>query len=290
MVGVIGSVNIDYVSMVNSFPKTGETIASSHFDIHFGGKGANQAIASSISAQSQTNLFCKINKNDQDLLNNLTSKGLSAKYISFSEKQTGNAFIAFSEKDKDNFIIINKCANDDFSDSDESLLDSFIDEHEFIIFQNEINEDFNDKAINKAFAKNKKIVLNPSPVSGIKKEWIAKTTYLVLNETELDELSNFSDKSIEEKIEDIKAMGCKEVILTLGSKGVYIGSTKETKPALKVNAVDTTAAGDTFTGAFVGMLDKNKTLQEAIEYGIRAAAVTVTKVGAQESIPFAKEI
>ena len=290
MIGVIGSVNIDYVSVVDRFPKKGETISSEGFSMHYGGKGANQAIAASFAKGEKVSLFCKINKDDKALFDHLKTSGMPSKSIFFSSKKTGNAFITFSKEKNDNTIIINKCANDDFTKKDITRVNTFIEENEILIFQNEINRDFNDYAINRAHDLNKKIIVNPSPLKNFDREWMKKATILVLNETELEELTMDIEGDRAFKIASIIDSGCDEVILTLGEKGVYVASINKTIPGRKVQVVDTTAAGDVFTGSLAAMLSKGKKIEEAVEFANVAASLAVQKMGAQPSIPSFEEI
>ncbi|TCG11160.1 ribokinase [Mycoplasma todarodis] len=296
---VIGSVNIDYVNYVYEFPKKGETITTTDFLINNGGKGANQALAAKRLSRpnNKVSLFAKVGKKyGSEVISFLEKEGIETQYISYSdEKTTGMATITVSQTEKDNMIIINGGANHDFSEKDLDDLTAAIEESDVVLMQLETNEWLLDQAIELSSNLNKKIILNPSPASNFKQEWINKIEWLVLNETELEYISNQrinNLKDIEHASKTLITKGCKNVITTLGANGVVLSSKdmNEHFKSIKATAIDTTAAGDTFVGAFVEEYYNTNNKGKSIEFGMRAAEITISRLGAQKSIPTLKEI
>ncbi|TCG11162.1 ribokinase [Mycoplasma todarodis] len=291
---VVGSINIDYVNYVYEFPKKGETIMTADFLINNGGKGANQALAAKRLSRenNKVSLFAKVGKRyGGDIVEYLKDEGIDTKYISYSdEKTTGMATITVSQTEKDNMIIINGGANHDFSEKDLDDLTAAIEESDVVLMQLETNNWLLDHTVEIAHKLGKKIILNPSPAMSFKQEWIDKIEWLVLNETELEYVSNQKVNNLEDVVnasEALRARGCKNIITTLGANGVALSmdGVNEHFKSRKITTVDTTAAGDTFVGAFVEEYYNTNNIQKAIKFGMRAAEVTISRLGAQKSIP-----
>ena len=296
---VVGSINIDYVNYVYEFPKKGETILTSDFLINNGGKGANQALAAKRLARgnNKVSLFAKVGKKyGGEIIDYLNEEGVGTKYISYSEtKTTGMASITVSQTQKDNMIIINGGANHDFSEKDLDDLTAAIEESDVVLMQLETNAWLMDKTIEIAHKLDKKIILNPSPAVSFKQEWINKIEWLVLNETELEYISNQKVNNLEDienATESLRAKGCKNIITTLGANGVSLSmdGIQEHFKSRKITTVDTTAAGDTFVGAFVEEFYSTNNIQKAIKFGMKAAEVTISRLGAQKSIPTLEQV
>lgn len=285
---VIGSINIDYTISVESFPMPGETITGKSLNINYGGKGLNQAFAASVLG-SNVKILGKINyENDsRHLLSYLKKNNINTTLIKNSNEKTGMAIIEVDNK-SENKIVVVPGAN---YDMDKHFIDENIEEikrSDVIILQNEIPIFVNEYIIEIANKYNIKVVLNLAPAKKISLEVLSKIDYLIVNETELKfiYLNMFNNKTFEEKkaIEKLLDNNIKSIILTKGSKGSqYIDKNHNIfAPSIKVNAVDTTGAGDAFIGAFFTKLDIiNKNYEEALLYANKVAAKSVQYNGAQ---------
>jgi len=293
---VIGSINMDLVSSVESMPKVGQTVLGKGFKQVPGGKGANQAVAIS-RLGGDVAMVGKVGDDafGTELLECLVKDKIDVQGVaSESGISTGIAIITVDENG-DNCIVVNSGANfkvtSDYIDSNmESIKDSSI-----VVMQLEIPDDAVRHALALAKSLGKYTILNPAPAKELDEETIRNVDLLVPNETELEIISGMKIESLEDAVaaaEKLISMGVREIIVTLGENGslhVKEGYSKRYE-AKKVTAVDTTAAGDSFIGGIAAALSKGKGMEEAIELATSAAAVTVTREGAQSSIPYIHEI
>lgn len=296
---VLGSINIDQVISVKTLPQVGETIHAKSLDFNSGGKGANQAVAIakmdcdvkllSIIGDDEYGSFC---------LNNCQNYNVDINNVILVKKaKTGLASI-YVQDDGINSIVILAGANNLLT---KELIDqnrALIKECDILITQLETNINGVFYALELAKKYNKITVLNPAPAILLDEKQLQNIDYIIPNETEL---STISDIKIND-IQDIEQAFLKifkvspniKIIATFGSKGVFYfdSNKKELKnfPALKTNVVDTTAAGDSFIGGFISQLALNKNIEEAINFGLKVASITVSRKGAQDSIPSYKEV
>ena len=293
---VVGSLNMDTVVSVPHIPKIGETILATDVNYYGGGKGANQAVAAA-RLGGRVSMIGKIgkDKNGQTLLDSLKKEGIDTTGIEFSEDITGTAFIKVSSRG-DNNIVVYPGANKDLDIAQIERHRKIIENSKVCVLQLEIPYEVVKYVVNLCYEKGVKVVFNPAPATGeIEDELIEKTYILIPNETELSILSGIADNS-SEKLEDIAkkvySKGCENLVITLGDKGgLYLQRDKmEYFESEKVDSVDTTAAGDSFVGAMVTSIVEGKTITEAIEFASFAAALTVTKPGAQYSLPTKEEV
>lgn len=284
----IGSLNIDYVYEVDSFVKKGETKLSNKLNIYSGGKGLNQSIALK-RAGAEVYHGGLIGKDGSFLKELLEKEKVNTDFISIVNSPSGHAIIQVDESG-DNCILLHGGANQLFTEEIvDSILENF-NKGDYLLLQNEIN--LMEYIINKASEKGLIIVLNPSPINSKLKSYpLDKVDIFILNEVEGKELTN---KEKEEDIlnELISKYPKAQFVLTLGEKGVMYGFNHERieVKAKQVKAVDTTAAGDTFTGYYLASMLSGKSVQEALEISTLAAAITVTREGAADSIPYMKEL
>lgn len=283
-----GSCNIDYVYSVNHIVNPGETETADCLSIYPGGKGLNQSVAISKAGSEVYHAGC-VGNNGEMLLKTLSDSGVNIKYIKMLDTANGHAVIQVSEKGENSIFLYpgsNERITVDFADY---VLEQF-GVGDIILLQNEIN---NVKyIIDKAFEKEMTIVFNPSPFNDkIDVIDINKISYLILNEVEAIGISGEEDaesivKYFKNKYPNLK------LVLTLGVKGcIYAdNSAVYSQPAYKVNAVDTTAAGDTFTGFFVSEIAKGTNISDALKTASCAAAIAVSKKGAASSIPDRNEV
>ena len=283
-----GSCNIDFVYSVDTMVNPGETISAKSVEKFPGGKGLNQSIAC---ARAGVPVFHAghIGRDGEFLREIMKISGVDTRYLKTIDNLTGHAIIQVTPNGE-NSIIVYGGANEEITKEyvDEILLN--FSENDFIVLQNEISEI--PYIIEKASEIGMKIVLNPSPFNErIKFIDFDKLSYLILNEHEAESLSGKIEK-------DDFVKWCRKnypnltVILTRGKQGsIYFDKDVEiSQDAYKVIAVDTTAAGDTFTGFFFASICKGETPQNALKIASMASAISVTKKGAASSIPMIDEV
>lgn len=297
---VLGSTNIDKVVPVPRFAKSGETLhTNNHLTEVMGGKGLNQGVAVARSGVS-TNMITKVGM-EFDIQKNMNVENLVTDHVIRSEmEETGQAYITVSEETGDNTIYIYGGANADMTAEDVRLHADAIIESDFVIAQLETPIETVVEAFKIAHENGVKTILNPAPmpeVGGLPGELLQLTDIIAPNEHETYLLTNVEivDKdSMRHNAVYYFKLGIDTVIITLGSEGsFFMRDNGETAivPAFKTKAVDTTAAGDTFIGAMSTRLNKDlSNLEEAMTYGSAASSVTVSRAGAQPSIPLENEV
>lgn len=280
---VIGSINMDMITISNVFPTKGETVLGQKYQTKPGGKGANQAVAAS-RLKAEVNMVGMVGEDriGKDLLEELNEKGVSTKMVkTVSHLNTGTATIILS--DKDNRIIVIPGANNELSPT---YIDQFSDEileSDLVLVQFEIPVEVILYCIDLCYENNIPIIVNPAPAIELPNEYWLKTTYITPNETEATQL--FSDQN---QLQDLKA----KLITTVGDKGVYYnkGESLINIPAYQVEPIDTTGAGDTFNGALAVALAEKKDIADAIKFANAAAALSTLKIGAQDGMPTREEV
>lgn len=293
---IVGSLNMDIVVSVPHIPKVGETILASEINHYGGGKGANQAVAAA-RLGSKVSMIGKIgsDENGEVLLSALRKEGIDTTGMEVSDGITGSAFINVSESG-DNNIVVYPGANNDLNVEQIEKYREIIEKSKVCVLQMEIPYEVVKYVVNLCYEKGVKVVFNPAPATKeIEEDLISKTHILIPNETELFILAEEDDISLE-KVEEVARKilnkGCENLIVTLGSKGsMYLQEDKvQYFESKKINAVDTTAAGDSFVGALVTGIVEGKSIPESIDFASYVAALTVTKLGAQNSLPTKKEV
>ena len=264
---VVGSSNIDTTLYVENLPNEGETISAISKVVSLGGKGLNQAIALKRALADVTFLTSLGSDLNGELVKKqLNDENLNAFIIVKENANTGSAFINVS-KSGNNSIVIDGGSNSLLNVNDlKSYKDSFKD-FDYLLLQNEINQEVNEYLINTFHSLNKKVALNNSPIRVINKELLSKIDYLFINEIELDSIYteiNSENNSLDykTKAKSLLESGIKNIVLTLGKDGaIFISKNIEVSvPSIKVNAIDSVGAGDTFTGYFLSMLSKEKSI------------------------------
>lgn len=293
---VVGSSNTDMVIKADHLPVPGETILGGIFLMNPGGKGANQAVAAARLGGDVT-FICKTGNDifGRQSLQLFEEEGIDTSYLfSDSIHPSGVALITV-DRNAENCIVVASGANAALSPSDLKQARDMILQSSMILMQLEIPIDTVTYVAATAFEKNIQIVLNPAPVCKLSDKLLSYISILTPNKTEAEMLSGikvYNIESAKEAAQKIKIKGVKTVIITLGSKGALVlhENVFTHVPACSVEAVDTTAAGDVFNGALVVALSEGKDILEATAYACKASAISVTKFGAQASIPYKREV
>lgn len=278
---VIGSISTDFVVLTDRRPQVGETVTGNDFQTTFGGKGANQAVASarlggdvSMVGTVGTDVF------GSQLIQNLADNGIVTDNVErVTEKPSGSAHITIA--DGDNSIVYIPGANNEITVARIEQLKETLLTAAIVIVQNELPQAVIDEIIIFCFENGIKTIYNPAPARVVAAEILEKATYFTPNESEFHQL--FPDLTITEGLEKYP----NQLILTMGSKGVYFndGEKEVQIPSYKVVPVDTTGAGDTFNGAFAVALSKGMSVQSSIQFGNLAASLSIQKMGAQGGMP-----
>jgi ribokinase len=283
-----GSINIDHVYEVAHFVCPGETLRSDSYRIFSGGKGANQSLALA-RAGAKVLHAGKIGADGQWLNERLQESGVDISLIKTTETPTGHALIQVNTQGE-NAIIIHGGANESVTDDDIENVLATAERDEYLLVQNEINAV--GKIIQKAKEKGLFIVFNPAPMNETVKDYpLGLVDIFIINEVEGEALTQQHDpETIVGHMQKLYPQS--RTVLTLGTKGVIYKDSENiiSLPALEVEAVDTTGAGDTFIGYFVAELIKGSQIEQCLKMGIKASALCVTRKGAGDSIPLRKEV
>ena len=293
---VVGSCNTDMVIKAAHLPRPGETILGGTFFMNPGGKGANQAVAIARLGGSVT-FICKTGSDifghqSQQLFE---EEGINTSYVfSDSGNPSGVALITVDEK-AENCIVVASGANANLLPSDLEKAEEAIERADLVLMQLEVPMETVCFVADIAWQKGKKVILNPAPAHPLPADLLRHLYLITPNETEAEMITGVKitdESSAGEAARALSGMGVQHVIITLGSKGalIYSNGKAEMVPALKVEAVDTTAAGDVFNGALTVALSEGRSLKEAARFACKASAISVTRVGAQSSAPYRNEV
>lgn len=297
---ILGSINMDMVVSVDKMPLVGETIFSDNFKLAHGGKGANQAVASQ-RLGSEVYMISKVGKDAYGLqiLNSLEKENINVDNIFKDDVDpTGTAIITVNNEGNNSIIVV-AGANMTLNLDEINRCKNVITSSDIIVAQFETPIEVTMEAFK--FAKENGVItiLNPAPAKEIPNELLKYTDIIVPNETEATTLTGVYVKDLESAKQAANIFlnnSVKYVIITLGDKGAAVISKEDGVliPEYKVNAIDSTAAGDSFIGAISTKLKKTDlnitSLVEAVKFGNKVSAIAVQREGAQPSIPFLKEI
>ena len=283
---IMGSISIDNVVYTKTMPTPGTTTFGESYIANVGGKGANQACAS-LFLGGDVVFFGSIGKdnNGQMAKEFLQEQGLKA-ILKESDKATGYASITVDAVKGENQIVIVTGANMDIKNEDVDKIEYLYSNSSFFLTQLENPVETVLYALKKAKKYGLVTILNPAPYHELLEEIYQYIDFFVPNEHELDGFVK-GDASFEEKAREVLKRGCKNVIVTLGEKGSLLVNENEVYKAEphKVKAIDTTAAGDSYLGAFVTALSQGRTVHEAMNFASLCSSKTVTKKGAIISLP-----
>ena len=288
-----GSLNIDYVYGVEHILRPGETLSSRQMEVFPGGKGLNQSIAL---ARAGANVYHAgvVGQDGQFLLTVCRENGVNTDFVRIAEGKSGHAIIQVDDAARNSILLYgggNRRITREYADE---VLEKFGQE-DFLVLQNEIN--LLDYIIDAAYAKGMRIVLNPSPFDEeLEKCDLSKVSLFLVNEIEGRLLAGKGYEAEEDGSRLVEGImekyGRAQVVLTMGDKGAFYGGgdKRYEQKCFPAEAVDTTAAGDTFTGYFVAGLMKEEKIEKIMETAAKAAAIAVSRKGAAPSIPAMEEV
>ena len=293
---VIGSLNMDLVTRAPRLPRGGETLIGESFATVSGGKGANQAVAAARLGAQVSMVGCVgSDAYGEELRGALLAEQIDCQAVSTVDDSSGVALIVVDDNSQ-NAIVIVAGANGALTAEVIDRFDAVLRAGDVIICQLEVPDATVGHALKRGRELGKTVILNPAPASRpLPADWYASIDYLIPNESEASALSGLpvdSLASAELAASRLISLGAGKVIITLGAQGSLFANGKgfEHFPAPKVKAVDTTAAGDTFVGGFAAALAAGKSEADAIRFGQVAAALSVTRAGAQPSIPTLSDV
>lgn len=293
---VLGSINADHILNLESFPTPGETVTGNHYQVAFGGKGANQAVAAGRSGADIAFIACT---GDDDtgarVRKQLASDNIDVAPVSVVAGESTGVALIFVNGEGENVIGIHAGANAALSTERVAEQQTLIAEASALLMQLESPVESVLTAARIAQQNNTTVALNPAPARQLSDELLALVDIITPNETEAEKLTGIAVTSDDDAARAARVLhdkGIRTVIITLGSRGVWASVNGEGKriAGFKVKAIDTIAAGDTFNGALMTALLEEKPLDEAIRFAHAAAAIAVTRKGAQPSVPWRNEI
>ncbi|QIM62007.1 ribokinase [Pasteurellaceae bacterium Orientalotternb1] len=293
---VLGSINVDHVIRVPYFPKAGETLTGYGYQIAYGGKGANQAVAAArLGADVAFIGTIGDDQIGQAMKSAFEQDGINTTVIeAIPHQSTGLAMIQVSDQGE-NSIVISAGANADLTPALVEKHRTAIEQADTLLMQLESPLDTVEFAARLAKQTGTKVVLNPAPAQPLPPSLLSLVDIITPNETEAEILTGVKitdELTANQAAQHFHQLGIETVLITLGSKGVYASQNGvgEIIAGFCVQAVDTTAAGDTFNAGVVTGLLEGKTLADAIRFAHAAAALSVTRIGAQTAIPTRQEV
>ena len=288
-----GSLNIDYVYRVDHFVKKGETLSSDALHVYSGGKGLNQSVALG-RAGLETYHAGSIGQDGLFLLDVLKSADVDVSHVKIldpSEARTGNAIIQ-NDREGDNCILLYGGANQAITEEQADQVIENFSAGDYLILQNEIN--CLSHIVDLAHERGMKIFLNPSPMNDkINRLDLKKIDWFILNEIEASQIAGFESKDAELLTDAmLRKFPEAKIVLTLGQDGsCYADHSRKVRQGIySVKTVETTAAGDTFSGFFIAGISEGRTVEDALNLAAKASAIAVSRPGAAPSIPTRKEV
>ena len=293
---VLGSINADHILNLQSFPTPGETVTGNHYQVAFGGKGANQAVAAGRSGANIAFIACTGDDSiGESVRQQLATDNIDITPVSVIKGESTGVALIFVNGEGENVIGIHAGANAALSVEQVEAEKARIAGAQALLMQLESPLESVLAAAKIAHQHQTTVVLNPAPARDLPDELLSLIDIITPNETEAEKLTgirveNDDDAAKAARVLHEKGIGI--VMITLGSRGVWVSHDGQGRrvPGFKVQAVDTIAAGDTFNGAFVTALLEGTALDEAIRFAHAAAAIAVTRKGAQPSVPWREEI
>ena len=293
---VVGSCNTDMVINMDRLPLPGETLLGGKFFMNAGGKGANQAVAAA-RLGGKVNFVAKVGNDPFGIrsIDQYKAEGIGTKHVVVDKEHPSGVALILVDAHGENSIAVASGANAHLLPEDIDQAKGTIEDCDILLMQLETPMETIEHAAQMAKRAGGKVSLNPAPAHSLPESLLADLYMLIANETEAEYISGtrITDMDSVARAADIIChRGVENVVITLGSKGAFIKErdTYHQVPALKVKAVDATAAGDTFCGAVCVALAEGRGIIEAVTFANRAAAVAVTRMGAQSSLPYRREV
>lgn len=294
---VFGSFVVDLTGRTEGLPLPGQTILGKSFRMGAGGKGSNQAVAAHRAGGDVT----LVTKLGNDMFANVAmdfykKEGMSTDYILHDDNcATGVALIIVDEISAQNEIVVIPGACNHITMEDVEKCRRLIENASIILLQHEINPEAQSAVIDIAHNAGTRIILNPAPAVPVPDSIMSKIDIITPNETEAQVLTGVEVNSYEtagRAAEMFLKKGVKNVVITMGSMGAFAtdGVNSDLLPCMKVDAIDTTGAGDAFNGGFAMALSEGKSLFEALRYGTATGALAVTRMGTAPAMPMREEI
>lgn len=293
---VIGSSNTDLVVNTDRAPEGGETVLGNGFVVNHGGKGANQAVA--VSRIGGTVSFISKVGNDtfgSQMRRHYEDEGMDVSYVLVDALAPSGVALIIVDGKAENRIVVAPGANGNLAEEDIDKAGLAVEKSEFVLLQLEIPMTTVEYAVRMAASLGKKVIVNPAPACPLSEELLRDVYLITPNETEAGILTGITivdNDSAIKAAEALLGLGVQNVVITLGEKGalVYNAEVSMFVPAYQVKAVDTTAAGDVFNGALAVALSEGRTLPDAARFACAASAISVTRMGAQNSVPSRDEL
>lgn len=296
---VVGSANVDLIMKLSRLPAVGETVSGGIFMQTFGGKGANQAYAAALSGAAAHVAFVACVGDDAlgaQVSDNMRAAGVDVSRIFVAPGvATGTALIMIGEAGR-NMIAVAPGANYTLGAQQLDLAQDMIAAADLVVMQCELNPEATADLLRRCARAGRKVMFNLAPARALDAALLRHIAYLLVNETEAAFLTGGqvdSDAQIHAAAHKLLAQGAGAVIITLGSRGAFVqarGAAGSLAPGFQVEAIDSTAAGDTFAGALAVALLEGAPLLDAARFANAAAAISVTRLGAQSSVPTRVEI
>ncbi len=293
---VVGSSNTDMVVKSALLPSPGETVLGGQFFSFAGGKGANQAVAAA-KLGGEVTFLAKVGNDalGKAAVEGFKKEGIDVSHIITDPESHSGVALIMVEDSGENCISVASGANGKFAALDIENATVLIEKADFILVQLEIPLEAVTALVDKAFAYEVPVILNPAPARPLSDELISKLFIITPNEIEAELLTGVKvtdEFSAAKAARILREKGAKMVIITLGARGALLLSDQEEIliPSISVKAVDTTAAGDTFNGALTVALSEGMEIKSAIRFANQAAAISVTRMGAQSSQPYRSEL
>ena len=293
---VLGSVNQDHTVQAPRLPKPGETIMGHRHILAYGGKGANQAVAAARLGASVNFIACMGDDSfGREALIKFAEDGIHTQDITLCRDQNTGIALILVDDNGGNCIAISPNANNELSTDLIEQKSSSIKNADYLLVQLETPLEGVKLAIDIAKDNDTYVVLNPAPARALEDDLLAKLDLITPNETEAELLTGIKvidEVTATKACEYFISKGVKTVIITMGSRGAFLYQNGKGTliPGFKVNATDTTAAGDTFNGALLVGLSQGMEMSDAIILAHKASAISVTRMGAQTSIPYLHEL
>ena len=293
---VLGSINVDHIMNIAQFPAPGETVIGKQYQTAFGGKGANQAVACGRSGADITFIACVGDDAiGAEILAQLQRDRIHIAAVSVVPVAATGVAMIFVNEDGENVIGISAGANAALTPEHFAPYKGLVEQSDALLMQLESPLETVIAAAQAAKNHQTRVILNPAPARELPDSLLKLVDVITPNETEAEKLTGISvsdETGAARAAQVLHDKGIGQVLITLGSRGVWLSVNGEGRriPGFKVNAVDTIAAGDTFNGAYVTALLEGKPADEAVRFAHAAAAIAVTRRGAQPSVPWRREI